>query len=234
MSNFNHVLRSFEDPDEWRNENWPEYKDLLVLLPHGFFVVRRESDIIGCRPATAADFDNLLFAGVSYQQRHQSRVHLTRKVPYQLLLQAIHFFRSAWQQYKQEDVLLLFYYSEEERYELQHPPLIAAGDIYVEYEEPLTPDEAVRFGSLHSHGSLPADIYSHTDRKDDLKSPGVHVVVGSLDQGAQTVYCVRSDGTHCFPVPLWDIFEQPMWPKFPTDWLAPAPRKQPFSVPPII
>lgn len=216
---------TFSFPDEWRYQPLAEYEDHLALMPGGLFIVRRESGITFRRPAGRNDLasffgeENLL-----EMEKGRGNVELAHKVPYELLLQAIHFFQCVWQQHQREDVLLLYFHEVEQRYELHHPKLLSASERHVDYDLPATPKGVARFGSLHSHGAMSA-FHSQEDYRDDIASPGVHIIVGKVNQPESNVVCIASDGNSCFPVPWRDIFTEPPWPEFPAEWLAPAPLK---------
>lgn len=212
------------DPTDWRRNEWPEFKDHLVLTPEGVFAIRREGRSIYKRPARAADFERIFGAAVK-ERLFRGAVELKQRAPYQLLLQAISFFRYVWQQQRREDILLLYFFEKKQRYQLVHPPLKTASHAHVDYTFPPTPEEAVRFGSIHSHGAEQAS-HSPQDYKDDQLSPGVHVIVGQLDRLYQSVKCIASDGAGCFEVSLWDVFTEPDMPKFPPTWFIDLPLTQ--------
>lgn len=214
-------LAALNSADDWRRREWREFTDYLVLTPEGVFSVRQEGSTVFKRPARAEDFERI-FGEVVKERLFRGAIELRNRVPYQLLLQAISFFRYVWEQQQREDVLLLYFYEESQQYVLVHPPLNWASKIRVRYELPVTPEEAVRFGSIHSHGAERA-YHSLEDEKDDLCSPGIHVIVGNLDRSYQSVKCVASDSRHCFDVPLWDVFTEPIAPTFPASWFAPLP-----------
>lgn len=218
-------LLVMDNPTAWRQYQWAEFVDHLVLTTEGVFTIRREGPLIYRRPAHAADFERIF--GLTVQDKlFRSAVELQVRVPYQLLMRAISFFRYVWQQQQREDVLLLYYYDQKKRYQLVHPPLVSASPQHVDYDLPATPADAVRFGSIHSHGRNSA-YHSYQDEKDDRHSPGIHVVVGHLDLPQPSVLCVASDGTNCFAVPLWDVFTQPTPISFPHCWYInmPSPKR---------
>lgn len=217
-------LLAWEDPHAWRHVELPEFVDHLVLTPEGVFSIRREGESIYKRPAQAADFERI-YGKAAKERLFQGAVKLKHRVPYQLLLQAVSFFRHVWQEQRREDILLLYFYEKKQRYQLAHPPLKTASHAHVDYEFPPTPEDAVRFGSIHSHGAEQA-YHSWQDHKDDQQSPGMHVIVGQLDQPHQSVKCIASDGTDCFDVSLWDVFTKPDMPKFPPHWFIDLPLTQ--------
>jgi len=78
---------------------------------------------------------------------------------------------------------------------------------------------------LHSHGRIQAH-HSIEDRLDDVASPGLHIVIGDVDQATPSIVCTVSDGRSCYPVPVADVFEEMQWPVFPPEWLVEVPRSQ--------
>lgn len=217
-------LLATDNPTDWRRREWPEFVDHLVLTPEGVFSIRREGGSIYKRPAQAADFARI-FGEVVKERLFHGAVELKHRVPYQLLLQAIGFFRHVWQQQRREDILLLYFFEKKRRYQLVHPSLKSASHAHVDYDFPITPEDAVRFGSIHSHGQEHA-YHSSQDCKDDRHSPGVHVIVGHLDQPYRSVKCIASDGAGCFDVSPWDVFTEPDMPKFPPSWFIDLPLAQ--------
>lgn len=220
----NFLLRAHDDPYAWRHTEWPEFIDHLVLTPEGVFAIRREGESIYKRPARAEDFERIFGQKVK-GRLFQSELHLQHRVPYQLLLQAVNFFRCVWKQQRREDVLLLYYFEQKHHYQLVHPLLKTASWSHVAYDFPETPETAVRFGSIHSHGQERA-YHSQRDLNDDRSSPGIHVIIGNLERPYHTVKCIASDGTNCFDVPLWDIFVEPKLPAFPPSWFLELPRPE--------
>lgn len=205
------------DLEAWRG--WPpDYEEKMVIAPEGFFVVKREELLTHVRPATLYDLERLL----GYRNRavqSVGRVELPVCIPFALVTQAAAFFKEVWRRYKREDVLLLYFFFEEQRFEFRHPELISADTQGVRYDHSETPAAAVRLGSFHSHGDNEAS-HSGEDWCDDVASPGVHVVIGRVDQATPTIRCFASDGSTCYPVRLADVFECSPQPSFPNEWLV--------------
>jgi len=213
-----HIL---PDSEVWRDkEKWKHrFREDLVMTPQGLFIVGREDSYSYRRPATQADMNNF-FASSTNGRQHGGGVQLPCKVPFKLLGVSLSFFRSVFKQYHREDVLLLYLDDGHTQYKLYHPMLAAAGPGFVDYELPITPTGWTHFGSIHSHCDEPA-YQSSTDAADDEKSPGLHIIIGSLGSSTPTLHCIFSHGGHCFPVPPEDVFverkdEQPV---FPEQWI---------------
>ncbi len=211
-----HIL---PEPDQWKSNLPHRFREDLVMTPKGLFIVGREDNYSYSRPATLGDA-NHFFAPPPYGQKRQGGVQLPCNVPFALLGLALSFFRSVWHRHRREDVLLLYLNENNTEYRLRHPMLVAAGPGFVDYAVPVTPSGWTHFGSIHSHGDEVA-YQSATDASDDQKSPGLHIIIGSLEKGTPTLHCVFSHGGHCFPVPPGDVFaeqnsEQPI---FPEQWV---------------
>lgn len=211
-----------DDCEDWRSVAPDDYRDRLVITSQGFFMVRREDLMAYARPATRLDLKRIC-GHSSRTGSPKGHVQLPRRLPFALALTATSFFRHVWLLYKREDVLLLYFLLDQERYELHHPKIRWADGGGVRYDMPATPANAVRLGSLHSHGNLGAH-HSSEDWRDDVQSPGVHIVIGHVDQMTPSVICSVSDGRACYPVPVADVFEDIEWPSFPKEWLIAASK----------
>lgn len=211
-----------DEHDRWREVEGG--RERLVVTPAGVFVVQRDHLWAQLRPATRADFRR--FAGCrSPVPKEWGELVPQTPLPAQLLMQAVAFFREVWKRYYREDVLLVYLYYREKppRFELVHPPLISAVMDHVKCEIPETPTDAVRYGTLHSHGAMPA-FHSLEDRRDDERSPGIHIIIGDVDKPLPTLMCVFSDGDRCEPVDPSAVFDFPSA-EFPNDWLVADVRK---------
>lgn len=195
-----HIL---PDDNSWRRD-WPHaFRDDLAITPAGLFIVRREDNYTYSRPATACDA--VAFFAPPPSGKRGGGVQLSLKVPFSLLRVAHVFFQAVWAKHEREDVLLLYVSDTTQRYRLTHPNLKSASSSHVDYEVPVTPTNWTRFGSLHSHGHEGA-YHSATDARDDVESPGLHIIVGSLESQLPTLHCIFSHDGYCFGVPASDVF----------------------------
>src|SRR3989344_3453765 len=156
------------DDTAWRDWN-KDFREDLIITPGGIFFIRKEDDFPSPRPATTADAANF-FAPAPPGFKRQGALQLPKQVPFSLVLLSLGFFRDVWRLYRQDDTA---------EYRLHHPQLYAAGPGFVDYDIPQTPPGTTRFGSLHSHGDHPA-YHSGDDFADDVSSPGLHIILGSL------------------------------------------------------
>lgn len=214
------------DREPWHSGlDAPHGREEIVFSTGGVFVVRSDELLCSYRPADRSDFRRILGVPEHLWGAERGGVRLTWPVPFALLLQATQFFTAAWQRSQREEILFLFLYYEEGRYELFHPKITVGESCRVECEIPDAPDGAVRFGDFHSHGRRAH--HSGEDLKTDLQSPGLHIVIGDVAESLPTLHCVCSTGDHCFPVSPWDVFEKPSGMGFPAAWLGPDVMRQP-------
>lgn len=223
MSSFSERIRVVDSQDEIRNLDLESYRDHIVITPAGPLVVNREDYFFFCRPAQRRDFLRLMGRRLHAWGHDQGALGgfvPNHPIPWSYVTQAISFFRAVWRKHSREDILVLHYFPSEARYEFVHPSIRSADVGGVEYDFPSTPDNALRIGSFHSHGNQLASEYSLIDQKDDTTSPGIHVVLGTLDEGmVPTIHCVSSDGRNCLPVQMVHIFTPWDYGSFPPEWL---------------
>jgi hypothetical protein len=113
------------------------------------------------------------------------------RLPSLLLEQVLSFFTEVWRVHRTEAIALLYYDGGSEFRALVprqrcHGWEESGAASYalhgVRYEVPPRPEGFVRFGSIHSHGDLPA-YASQVDEDDErLQGDGLHVVFGDVDR----------------------------------------------------
>lgn len=210
-----------EDPWAWEGDRG------FVLTGAGPFVLVRAPACSYARPARPEDFHATFGeTGAAFVSSSSSPVALRLAVliPTLFLSQAWGFLRTAWRRYRTEDILLLYFYPAERRYELIHPTLECADQLGVGYELPPTPGGALHFGSFHSHPGTAH--HSSTDDADVRGTPGIHVVLGDLSQHLPSLTCVLSTGRECLEVDPTDLFDnlgQFTPADFPPEWLERSP-----------
>jgi len=111
------------------------------------------------------------------------------RLPQTLLEDTLAFFDEVYRRYGGEAIVLLFYQPQTREFQLGVPPqrISSYVDYYgrrwsgthLDYESVSLPEGHVRFGTIHSHASLPA-YASHTDCKDEQYEDGLHVVFGNF------------------------------------------------------
>ncbi len=212
------------EPRAWRLAALESGREEYVICPEGLLIVSVDPYAAVARPPTRADLAAIF--PTLFTSCNEGIVELACRIPWALLRQAEAFFRAVWAREKREDVLLLYYDEEKQRYELVHPRLISASSGHVDCEHPETPPAAVRFGSFHSHPH--EATHSWIDADDHIHSPGLHVILGNLEAVCEScrpalpsLSCVWSTGAHCFPVHPATVFETPTLPVFPEAWFQP-------------
>jgi len=207
-----------DDPDAWRR--WPHFwRDDLVITPAGMFVVSREETYTMARPVLPLGASQF-FVDQDRRLGPQGGLELKNRVPYRLLLQALKFFRAAWDEYRREEVLILYWVEEAQKYVLKHPKLDTADEHHVDYREFNAKEGWVRFGDFHSHqwGITQSSI----DEQDDIQMPGLHVIIGSMVRKTPTLQCIWSHGGQCWPVSADDVFveDRELQVDFPDKWMV--------------
>jgi hypothetical protein len=120
----------------------------------------------------------------------QLECHFPR-LPGELIEPVVAFFREVWRVHRAEAMVLLFYDGARGRFRVDAPAQSVTGWVRetgrlrpahgVRYAELAPPAGFVVFGSIHSHGDLPA-FASQADCEDELvRGDGLHVVYGGLE-----------------------------------------------------
>jgi proteasome lid subunit RPN8/RPN11 len=113
------------------------------------------------------------------------------RLPAALIENVLAFFDTVHRQWHGEAIVILFYHPERERFEVGVPPQTigfyrdaygrSRTDHHLDYGNVERPSGAIRLGTIHSHGNLPA-YASETDCEDEQYGDGLHIVFGSLDR----------------------------------------------------
>ena len=156
--------------------------------------------------------------GLPGLQSHAEKVqlHLPAKLPEHLLTQAVAFFRTVFERFDSEAILLLYYAADEERYELVAPKQEVT-PLTCHYDIEATPSGWLRVGSLHSHGALQAG-HSDVDARDERHEDGLHFTIGNLDR-LPTVSCELAVDGRRLEVPLGDVVDLSSEAEVPAKWL---------------
>lgn len=227
---FDVVLLQESDADPlW---DW-EGRNALLITGKGVLVLFRRPGYSYARPATLEDLSAALgpTGGGLFRGREGILPTLVTRLPWTLIAQACAFFREVWNTYRTEDVLVVHFWPQEQRYALEHPDLHYAGDRAVGYEYPATPLGAITFGTIHGHPETSA-FHSGTDRRDAVQHPGFHLVLGNVEKRVPSIACTFSDGTKFFQVDPADLLEELPTIGFPSQWLqrpANLPHEPPRS-----
>jgi len=157
--------------------------------------------------------------GLPWLENHGERVqlHLPRPLPDSILEQAVAFFLAVFERFGSEAILLLYYASDGDRYELIAPRQEVA-PLTCHYDIQPTPPGWLRVGSLHSHGSLEAG-HSDIDARDEQHEDGLHFTVGNL-QGTPSMSCELVIDGRRFEVPVPEVPPSTSCVEVPEEWLG--------------
>jgi hypothetical protein len=159
----------------------PEADAYYVVAENGLFLVRR-TPLFTAAVAVDGGVPGLLPHGQSLEIR-------APRLPRVLVERAAGFFRTVYERFEGEGILVMFYAPALRRYALVAPPQVLTGefdggrfraDLRLDYglcEKP--GPEWVRWGTFHSHCEL-APYHSQTDVDDEIGEPGLHVTAGYL------------------------------------------------------
>ncbi len=110
-------------------------------------------------------------------------------LPASFLECVIAFFNEVYWRYRGEAIVILFFNPKTQEYRAEVPPQKISGfydsrgrwfaDYSLDYGRVERPEGFMRFGTIHSHASLPA-YASHVDCEDEKFEDGLHVVFGSF------------------------------------------------------
>jgi hypothetical protein len=175
---------------------WPEGERAFYLVTStGLFLCRNMDFFRSCVPVT--DFPSeLAEQKPMLELRHPL-------IPRELMEQAVGFFDLVAQRHASEAVVLVVWNRISHAVELVVPEQVGivslgyyggAYPISVEYQLPTLPPELRLLGDIHSHVDGPA-YTSYTDETDETHGPGLHLVVGHIQEEPPDFYCaITVDG----------------------------------------
>lgn len=135
----------------------------------------------------------------------RAEVHLP-KIPPEVMLQTLWFFRRVHRRLKTEAIVLLHYNLETGAYTLVCPEQdVSLGSIHRYDLTERVPGYRL-VGSIHSHGSM-TGFHSGTDRTDEATFDGLHITIGRLDQPFFHLSCTIAINDNRFPVRPADVIE---------------------------
>lgn len=145
------------------------------------------------------------------------------RIPYALMEQAIHLFRSLAKCGRRPPVeaLVHFYWDKQEQRYFIYVPSQHVGPDYVEAviddETLLDSDRYIHFADLHSHNRMPA-VFSKTDDRDE-RATRVYMVMGRLDRCFPEISVRISNGGRFWEISPEQVLEPPPAGQFPSEWL---------------
>jgi hypothetical protein len=203
---------------------WPEDKTFYLLSREGLFLCRNHVFFSSCVPADRWPSE---LAG----QRPFLKFDYPR-LPQHLVERVVGFFDIIGQRHASEAAVLLAWNRETSEIELLVPQQTGTvgcsyyGNPYpmdLHYEIPPLPPHFVLIGDIHSHVDGPA-YASWTDKADEAYRPGLHLVVGRIQDEPPEFHCaVVADGTR-FRVKdlglVMDGYQRRRLDEVPPEWIA--------------
>jgi PRTRC genetic system protein A len=175
---------------------WPQDKAFYLLSRDGLFLCRTHPFFSSCVPTDR-------WPGELAGQKPFLKMNYP-PLPRPLIERTIGFFDMIGQRHSAEAAVLLVWNRQTEAMELVVPEQVATigGGAYsapypidVSYEIPTLPAHLMLIGDIHSHVDGPA-YASWTDKADEAYRPGLHIVVGRVQNEPPEFHCeVTADGT---------------------------------------
>jgi hypothetical protein len=110
-----------------------------------------------------------------------------------ILAQCLAFFKSVWERYRSEGVVIFFFKPSSNEYLITVPRQVV-GAVHCVYEEPPRVDhEDIRVGTIHSHGGEDP-FHSDRDDTDESFQDGLHLIFGNLDSDPALLCSAVADG----------------------------------------
>lgn len=164
---------------------WPENQKLFYLMTaDGLMLCRNHAWFKSCAPVKKGpgELDEQKpFCSLSYP-----------KIPRVLMEKAVGFFTRIYDKKHWESALILVYNQVEQKIELLCPDQKADwGTVKYNTEEEFAKLPAGKYlmiGDMHSHGSMSPNP-STMDTDDELNRPGLHIVVGYINDEPPDFYC---------------------------------------------
>lgn len=131
---------------------------------------------------------------------------LAPPLPKALLAQALAFFMGVWERFRTESIVVLYFKTSDQAYEIVVPDQLVGG-IHCVYEEALPGlhSDDLRVGTIHSHGHADA-FHSDRDNADESFQDGLHLIFGNLDT-VPTLLCSSMIDGQRFSLPCEKLIE---------------------------
>lgn len=206
------------------NMPWPEEESVFYLLSRdGLFLCRNHPFFTSCVPTSQ-------WPGELAGQKTFLKANYPR-LPRPLLERIVGFFDLIGKLHSSEAAVLLAWDPHGKKIVPIVPTQIGRvsrsyyGNRYpidLSYQIPPLPPSLRLIGDIHSHVDGPA-YASHTDQSDEVHSPGIHMVIGRIQEEPPQIHCeIISDGTRFRVRDLGLIMEgyhQRRCAEVPQDWL---------------
>ncbi len=206
------------------NAPWPADKFFYLVAQEGLFLCRNHPFFQSCVK---------IETGPKHLASQKEFMRMSYpSIPRALLERAVGFFQLVADKQNSEAAVILVYRPETKKVELIVPDQKAINSaayqgqphgypMDVKYEIPPLPKGTLLIGDIHSHvdGSAYASM---TDETDELHRPGVHIVVGHINDEPPSFHCeVVVDGTR-FEAKLDEVtegYEKRRKGEVPKDWV---------------
>lgn len=205
-----------------KNFKWPEDKFFYLVAKEGIYQCRNHMFFRSCVKAE----------NISGLEEH--REHLTSSypiVPKAILQRVAGFFGYIAGKHDAEAIVLLAYNMQTfaieevcpEQWVEEWPSSYTPGKYYsdadIKYKVPTLPSHLIQIGDIHSHINFSA-YHSHMDIGDEKSRPGLHLVIGKLNQEPPDMCAqVVADGGR-FDIDMKDVIEgYDERQNFPAEWL---------------
>lgn len=149
------------------------------------------------------------------------------KIPGNLVEACMGFFYAAYDYYRSEAIVLLYFSPTLQQFQVEVPQQqvdsssVSRRPSYsVKYQTPAAREDSIKLGTWHSHANLPA-YHSRDDDDDEREQDGLHLVVGDLDTWHPSFSFSFVVNGKRFKLLRDDVFESYVKPAFPVPeaWL---------------
>lgn len=142
--------------------------------------------------------------GLADLEEHQEAVELRLPpLPFELVEEAVLFFREVLHRHGSEAVLLIYFVPEGRRYQMVCP-IQYVSQTDCDYAIEASPPGYRLVGTVHSHCSGPA-FHSPTDDTDEAETEGLHIIISDLDKELSYSCSLIADGRR-LPLPVSRVF----------------------------
>jgi len=202
------------------NEPFPDDKLFYLMTRDGLFICRNHPWFTSCAPANKGP------SGLAPQQAQL--IVKYPKVPRVLMERAVGFFHAVHQKHDgAEAAVILVFNRETQAVELVCPPQeVSWGS--VEYQIPVLPPHLLLIGDFHSQGTMSSQP-SMTDENDEKNRPGLHLILGRINDEPPEFSCaVVADGCRFDVKDLDCVIEdyRARDPDFPQEWMDLVKKKK--------
>lgn len=204
---------------------WPEDKMFYLITQDGLYL---------CRNHPFFRSSVKMKEGPKFLKPHSRLMELGYPtLPQVLVERVVGFFRLVAEKQNSESVAIWVWNKTSEQVELLIPDQIgvnsstASGSPHgypmdVKYEIPVLPPHLMMIGDIHCHVDMSA-YSSYTDQDDEMHRPGIHIIVGHIDQKVPQFHCEAVVDGERFKVDdldlVWEGFDKIDTASVPPEWM---------------